>query len=121
VTRMGPLVVEEAHGTPISVYGRTLTPVCHVVSRLRHRGTIRAAHVEAHGWGVGIVRPVAVLEERNGEEHMLPIRDVTASMLRKMALAGVVVLVAATALVFAHSWARNGCTQPPAIALDLEV
>jgi hypothetical protein len=101
------LVVEEAHGTPISVYGCTLTPVCHVVSRLRHRGTIRAAHVEAHGWGVGIVRPVAVLEERNGEEHMLPIRDVTASMLRKMALAGVVVLVAATALVFAHSWARR--------------
>lgn len=121
MTRMGPLVVEEAHGTPILVYGCTLTPVCHVVSRLRHRGTIRAAHVEAHGWGVGIVRPVAVLEERNGEEHMLPIRDVTASMLRKMALAGVVVLVAATALVFAHSWARNGCTQPPAIALDLEV
>jgi hypothetical protein len=106
VTRMGPLVVE-AHGTPISVYGRTLTPVCRVVSRLRHRGTIRAAHVEAHGWGVGIVRLVAVLEERNGEHHMLPIRDATASMLRKMGVVGVVVLVAAAALVFAHTRARR--------------
>ena len=107
MVRMEPMVVEETHGTPVSVYGRTLTPVCRVASRLRRRGTIEAARVEARGWGGVIARPVAVMEEQNGEERSLPIHDVTASMLRQMAWVGVAVSAAAVALVFAHRWVRN--------------
>lgn len=107
MARMEPMVVEESRGTPISVYGRTLTPVCRVVSRLRRRGTIEAARAEASGRGMVIARPVAVVEEQNGEVHLLPIRDVTGSMLRQMAWVGVAVSVAAVAVVFAHQWVRN--------------
>ena len=107
MTPMEPMIVEEAYGTPISVYGRTLTPVCRVVSRLRRRGTIEMARVEASGGGVVIAKPVGVMEEQNGEVHMLPIRDVTGSILRRMTWMGVAVSVAAAALVFAHRWVRN--------------
>jgi hypothetical protein len=107
MARMEPMVVEEARGTPVSVYGRTLTPVCQVASRLRRRGTIQAARVDASGWGVVIVRPVAVVEGWKGEEHVLPIRDVTASTLGQMAMAGMIVSALAVALVFALRWARS--------------
>lgn len=102
-----PMVAEEVRGTPVSVYGRSLTPVCRVVSRLRRRGAIGTARVEASGGGIVIARPVAVMEERNGEVSRLPIRDVTASMLRQMAWVGIAVSVMAVALVFARRWVCN--------------
>jgi hypothetical protein len=107
MARMEPMVAEESRGTPISVYGRTLTPVCRVVSRLRRRGTIETARVEARGGGMLTARPVAVMEEQNGELRVLPIHDVTGSMLRQMAWVGIAVSVAAVALVFARRWVRN--------------
>ena len=104
---MGPLVVEERRGTPIAVFGRTLTPVTRMASRLRHQATVRAARVEASGGGMASARPVAVIEERNGEVRRLPIRDATASVLRRLAMAAVIVPIAGLALIFASRWSSK--------------
>ena len=104
---MGPIRVETVRGEPIRVYDRILTPVARVVSAVEHRGTIREAGIEGVGWGVAHIRPLQVIEERDGVERPLLIPDVTGNVLRQMALVAVVISLVATVLIIANRLTRG--------------
>ena len=107
MTNTGPIRIETVRGEPIRVFDRTLTPVARVVSAVEHRGTIREAGIEGMGWGVAFVRPLQVIEERDGVECALPIQDVTGTVLRQMAIVAIVVYVVATVLIIANRLTRG--------------
>ena len=81
-----PLQVKTVRGTPIRVYGRTLTPVARVVSAVRHRATIRAQSYDGVGWGAAWVEPLAVIEQDGSRTRTVLIPNVTATVLRQMAV-----------------------------------
>ena len=93
-----PIRVSVVHGDPIQVYGRTLTPVAKVVSGGSHEGTVRERQVEGRGWAFVHIKPLHLIEERNGETVKIPIPDVTGETLRKMAILSVI--VAAVSMIF---------------------
>jgi len=101
------LLGRRVQGTPIHVYDRTLTPVVRVVSMVRRRGTIGQHSVEGVGGGFVCVRPVGVVERRNGETREVPIADVTGSMLRQMALVATAIPLVALALISFSRWIRG--------------
>jgi hypothetical protein len=103
----GPVITEHVYGRPIQVYGRTLTPVARVISMVRHRGTIRERRIEGVGGGVVSIQPARIIEEHAGRVSTLAIRDSTASMIRYMALAAVIVPLLALALIWFDQWMRE--------------
>ena len=102
-----PLQVKTIRGTPIRVYGRTLTPVARVLSAVRHRATSGAETIEASGWGFARTLPIALVEERNGKEKALPIPDRTRTVLGQMALVALVFPVLCAAVVAVAEWLRD--------------
>ena len=106
---IGPIKIETKiiHGSPIQALGRVLTPIARLVTAHRQRGTIRAASIEGRSWGVSLVQPLAVVEERDGRERVLLIPDRTRTVLRQMALVAVVIPVVAIALIAANRLARS--------------
>jgi uncharacterized spore protein YtfJ len=107
MARIGPVTVETVRGTPVSVSGRILIPVVRVVSAIGHQGTIREARVEGTGWHVSFVRPLQVIEERNGEVRIYPIRDVTSTVLRQMSVVALVLSVVSMALILVNRLVRD--------------
>ncbi len=95
----GPLQIETAHGAPVEIYGRTLTPVARIISGGQHEGTVREAGFAGHGWAFVHVKPLALIEERAGEVRRIPIPDATGKTLRNMALLSVVVAVASMVFI----------------------
>ena len=93
--------IETVRAKPITVFGRTLTPVARVISVLGHRGTIRQTRIEGRGWGAVLVQPWAVIEMRDGVERVLPIKDITRSVLCQMGLVALVVPLVALVLIAA--------------------
>ena len=104
---VGPLRIEIVRGEPVRVHDRVLTPVVRMTSALTHRGTIRKAQVEGIGGGVVVVQPVGVIEERDGVERVLPIGDVTATVLQRMALLAGLISAIAALLIVANRLARQ--------------
>jgi hypothetical protein len=107
-----PCQVRTVRGTPIQVYGRTLTPVTRVVSVVRHRGTIRQGQIEGTGGGAAYVRPLAIIEADNllaqdGDGRTVAIPDATATVLRQMAMMALVVPVLCIAVAGIARWIRN--------------
>ena len=107
-----PFQVRTVRGTPIQVYGRTLTPVARVVSVAKHRGTIRQGQVEGAGGGVAYVRPLALIEAddpsaQDGEGRTVPIPDTTATVLRQMATMALVLPALCIAVASIARWIRN--------------
>jgi hypothetical protein len=94
-----PVRVTVIQGDPISVYGRTLTPVAKIVSGGGHEGTVREHRVEGWGWAFAHIKPLHIIEERNGETDKLLIPDATGEALRKMAILSVVVTVVSMILI----------------------
>ncbi|MBN1579180.1 MAG: hypothetical protein JXA89_00650 [Anaerolineae bacterium] len=88
-----PVRVSMIRGEPITLYGRTMTPVARVTSGGGHEGTVRERRVEGLGWAFAQVKPLHIIEERNGETFKIPIPDVTGETLRKMAILSVMVAV----------------------------
>ena len=102
-----PLQVKTLRGTPIKVYGRTLTPIARVLSAVQHRATIRADHVEASGWGFARTTPIALVEERDGTEQALLIPNRTRTVLGQMALVALVFPMICSAVVAVAHWLRD--------------
>ncbi len=94
-----PLQVKTVRGTPIQVYGRTLTPIARVVSAVRHRATIRQDGYEGSGWGAVWVVPLALVEREGASTHTTVIPNVTATVLRQMALVALVLPVLCLAAI----------------------
>jgi hypothetical protein len=107
VRDIGPVRVETARGSSIRVLDRVFTPVVRLVNVRWHRGTIRKASVEGRGGGIVLVRPLAVVEERDGEERVVPIPDTTKTVLRQMAILAVVIPVLAILLIPANRLAKS--------------
>ncbi len=105
---IGPLQIETVRGTPVRVHGRTLTPVVRVLSVLGHQGTVRERSVEGSGWGVALVKPLQVIEQRDGKETVHPIPDATAAALRQMALVSLLVSVVSLVLIAVNRAVRDG-------------
>ena len=103
---IGPIKADIVRGSPIPVFDRVLVPVARLVSAHGHRGTVRAQSVEGIGWLVQSVRPLAVLEDRDGSVHALPIPDRTRTVLWQMALVALVVSLVAMVLIVANRAAR---------------
>ena len=104
---LGPFRVETVKGHTVAVFDRTLTPVARVASWVKHRGTIRKASLEGKGWGVAWVRPVAVIETRDGHERVLLVDDVTHKLLGRMALVALAISAVAAVLILANRLFRN--------------
>jgi len=107
-----PFQVQTVRGTPIQVYGRTLTPVARVASAIQHRGTIRQGQVEGAGWGVAYVQPLAVVETKDplaqdADVRTVPIPDATAAVLRQMAMMALVIPALCMAVAGIARWIRN--------------
>lgn len=98
-TQPGPVRLSIVHGDPIEVRGRTLTPVARVIAGGSHTGTVREHSVEGRGWAVQIIRPIKIIEERDGETRTLIIPDITRERLRKMALVSIVVAIASIIVI----------------------
>jgi uncharacterized spore protein YtfJ len=88
-----PVRVSIIHGEPITLYGRTLTPVAKIVAGGGHEGTVRERQVQGSGWAFAQIKPLHLIEERDGEPIKLLIPDVTGESLRKMAILSVIVAV----------------------------
>jgi uncharacterized spore protein YtfJ len=94
-----PVRVSIIRGEPIPIYGRTLTPVSKVVSGGSHEGTVRERQVNGFGWAFAQVKPLHIIEERNGEAFKILIPDITGETLRKMAILSVVFAVVSMILI----------------------
>ena len=105
--RSSPLQVKTVRGTPIQVYGRTLTPVARVTSAVQHRATIHADRVEGSGWGFAQTQPTALVEEYEGSVYTHPIPDRTRTVLGQMALLALVFPVLCAAIVAVADWLRD--------------
>lgn len=103
----GPFVARTVRGTPRRAHGRTLIPVARVISRVEHQGTVGTGGISGQGGGLAMVRPLALLEVRDGEERTWPIRDLTSLVLRQMVLAATLVAVASLALILVNRLTRK--------------
>ena len=108
MTPRGSPVARTVRGTPRRVQGRTLTPVARVISRVDHRGTVGTGGIAGQGGGLVIVRPLALIEERDGGEHTWPIRDRTAVVLWQMLLAAALVAAASLVLIWVNRLTEKG-------------
>ena len=88
-----PVRISVVRGEPITVYGRTLTPVAKVVSGGGHTGTVRESHVEGYGWAFARIKPSHLAEERDGDISTIPIPDATSETLYKLAILAIVVTI----------------------------
>jgi len=102
-----PLQIKTVRGTPIQVYGRTFVPVARVISLVRHRATVRKTGYGAAGGGAVWVKPLAVVEHDGGEAHTMLIPNVTATVLREMAIVALVLPMLCLAVVSLARWMRN--------------
>jgi hypothetical protein len=107
VTHWGPFKAETVRGSPIRLYGRTLTPVVRLVSAIGHRGTIKTDHVEGTGWGVVYAKPLGIIEERGEDTRTLPIGDATGKVLRQMAIVAAILPLLSLALVLLNRVMRK--------------
>ena len=94
-----PVRISIIHGEPITVYGRTLTPVAKIISGGDHQGTIRARQINGSGWAFACVKPSHIIEQRNGETVKIPIPDVTREVLSKIAILSAIVAVVSIVFV----------------------
>ncbi|MBN1934973.1 MAG: hypothetical protein JW934_09930 [Anaerolineae bacterium] len=92
-TQQGPIRLSVVYGEPIQMRGRTLTPVARVISGGSYAGTVREHGIEGRGWAAQIIRPIKVIEERDGEARTLVIPDITRKALSKMAIVSVAIAV----------------------------
>lgn len=105
--RQGPIQINTVHGKPITVYGRTLTPVARVIAGGSHIGSVGEKNLSGRGWAVQIVRPIQVIEEQNGETRTLSIPNVTREILVKMTIVGIVVMMASLLTMLLVQVKRN--------------
>jgi len=80
-------------GEPSNVKGRKLTPVARVITFGRGKGTVGQGRYS--GWGAGFVRidPAAILEETDQGTRRIPITNETDSVLRRLAIAGLALVL----------------------------
>lgn len=102
-----PLQIKTVRGTPIRAYERTFVPIARVISLVRQRATIRATGYEAGGWGAMWVKPLAVVEHDGGEAHTMLIPNVTATVLRQMAIVALALPVLCLAVISLARWMRD--------------
>ena len=102
-----PLQIKTVRGMPIRVLGRTFVPIARVVSLVQHRATIRESGYEGAGWGGVWVKPLAVVEQDGGEAYTMLIPNVTATVLREMALVALALPVLCLAVVSLARWLRD--------------
>jgi hypothetical protein len=107
MTSIGPVKVSIIRGSPIRTLDRTLVPLARLVSAHGHRGIVRGDSVEGTGWRAEFVRPLAVVEDRGGTAHVLPIPDKTSTVLWQMALVAFVVPIMAAVLIVANRLAED--------------
>ncbi len=102
VVQVGPVEVTQERGKNIKIYGRTLTPVALVVRAGRRRGMVGTQGIGGSAWGAAMVVPRMVIEERDGKQRKLPVRDETALVLCQMAAVALAAPVLSAFLVWLH-------------------
>lgn len=107
IKNLGPIRVKTIVGEPIHIASRTLMPVTRVTAALRHRGTVRQTTIEGRGQGWASIRPIAVIENRDGVERVFRIWDLTRVMLIQMAVLALVVPVIALVVIIANRLVRR--------------
>jgi hypothetical protein len=87
----GPLRTQIVRGEPRQIAGWRLTPVARVTSYARGRGTLRRQTIS--GWAAGMVRvtPIGVWARGDDRQEWVPVQDVTALVLARLALAAAAV------------------------------
>jgi hypothetical protein len=100
MTKRKPVTIARVQGEPRVLCGRTFTPVARAIVLAQRRGTVRKTTVEGRAGGLVYLRPIAVIEEREGQVRTWPIPDRTASILKQMALVAAAMPIVFLALVF---------------------
>ncbi len=93
---------EVVHGTPIHALDHMLIPVARIVSLTHHRATIGDHKIEGTGAGLVRVQPLHVIDVREGENRVLPVKDVTAEVIGHMALAAAIISLVSLILIVAN-------------------
>ena len=96
-----------ASGTPVQAYGRTFTPIVRMMSLVQHHATIRESGYEGAGWGGVWVKPLAVVEQDGGQAHTMLIPNVTATVLREMAIVALALPLFCLAVISLARWVRD--------------
>lgn len=97
-TRPRRLQVKTVRGDPYQVHGRKLTPVARVLSYGQVRGMIGTDRVGGWGTAFASISPLAIVEERDGVEHPIPITDGSVAALRGMVVGSVAIILLCTAI-----------------------
>jgi uncharacterized spore protein YtfJ len=85
-------------GEPYQVYGKRLVPVARIVSFGQGKGTIGSKQVSGRGAGFVFTSPLALEMQTADGECRIAIRDATATALRSLFVAAVVITVLLTAI-----------------------
>ena len=97
-TQARPWRIERVRGEPYRIGGRTLTPVARVITFGQARATV-GSH-RTGGWGMGFahVTPLAIVEENEQGERVIPLRSDSDRAVNKMLGAAIAVTLACVAV-----------------------
>jgi hypothetical protein len=73
----GPLLTEVVEGNPLQIAGREVVPLVRLRGRMRRRASLRGDDVGGQGYGFIDIRPVALVDRRDGDEAYLRIPNGT--------------------------------------------
>ena len=97
-TQARPWRIERVRGEPYRISGHTLTPVARVITFGRARVTV-GSH-RTGGWGMGFahVAPLAIVEETDRGERVIPLRSDSDRAVKKMLGAAIAITLACVAV-----------------------
>ncbi len=97
MTLSRPFRIQMLYGAPITLYGRTFTPLARVISGGEHRGTVYADRVQGIGWGAAAIQPLALIEKSGGQERRWFIADLTRQVTAIISVIAIVSMIASLA------------------------
>jgi hypothetical protein len=98
-------------GSPIRAGERWLVPVVRMSAYVRRRVLVGSERLAGHGRGFVHLQPVAVLEQDEEGERLIPIHDRTTQMLRGLLLGAIVVPLVAAVVVRAVRKRHSGSVE----------
>lgn len=86
-----PVVSRIVEGDSLCLEGRELVPLIRMTGRVKRQAALHEDGASAQGHGVVHMRPLALVHRGEDCEHRYQVRDQTASALRRLALAALLI------------------------------
>jgi hypothetical protein len=95
-----PLMTETVEGDPIHVQGRELVPLIRMTGRVRRSVVLSSGSVEAYGWSLLQLRPVALLDRSEDGWQRIAIVDPTRQWIRWLLMIALLIPCVAGILIY---------------------